>query len=401
MSQEVMGPGPGGDHLDHVRDAIGRWIRHHREFLGISQEAFRRRLRDRGVSVSQSTLSRWERGEAAPPLEIVPLLTDALGASLASAEEVLARAARRERIVDLTGRSPAELLDAARRAARDGQHDRTVALCEAALDLALLGERAIDLELRARLLLLLAWAHYNLWHLELARDVLRRATALGDVCPPFAVRRRLLRISVEHRYGDDEVASILATAVENDLDRLVGADRAFALHALGQFRVTIEDFRPAIALLEEASTAWADLEERLESSRSGVLLGYALTWSAIDEARGERLLRSSLEEGDARHFPDVSRQARRLLGRCLLRAGHRAAGSRLLDEAMSLARTANLPEEEFLAAFYAWEFQEGRPREVLDRRLRRLLPRVHPLLPEARRFRDEVGADDAHREGNR
>ncbi len=69
---------------DPVRSIIGRWIRENREFQHVTQAELCRSLRERGVRVSPSTLSRWERGEASPGADVLALLGVELGSSLGS-----------------------------------------------------------------------------------------------------------------------------------------------------------------------------------------------------------------------------------------------------------------------------------------------------------------------------
>ncbi len=383
---------------DLVRSAFGRWIRNHRNILGLSQAGLLRRLEHRGVRVSQSALSRWETGEACPPLELVPALTDCLGATLASAEEVLARSARAAADLDLTGRSPGDLRREADRAARAGNFHRALPLYEAALDLLRLGDSPPDPPAEAAVLLPLAWVHYNLWHLELARDTLRRLGSLPGLPPAARLRRHLLRVALEHRYGDDELAAVLAADAERRLDELRGEDHAFACHALGQFRFSIEQYGAAVPLLRQARAGWQELANRLETARVTALLGYSLARAGEDPGAGERLLREAADMADGDNHRDVSCQARRLLGDLLLRRGNVADGMALLENSISLARRSGLAEEEFLAVFYAWERVDGETRHEMERRLRRLLPRVHPLLPEARRFREALANPDGREE---
>ena len=77
------------DGPEPARRAIGKWLRRQRRVLGMSQEEFRRALRREGVEVSQATVSRWERGAAAPPGEILPLVAQVLHGTLAELDELV------------------------------------------------------------------------------------------------------------------------------------------------------------------------------------------------------------------------------------------------------------------------------------------------------------------------
>ncbi len=385
----MEGPGThetGGSRDALVRSALGRWIRNHRKTVGLSQAGLLRRLESRGISVSQSAISRWESGDSAPPVEVLPALTECLGTTLASAEEILARAARADGTVDLTGRSVDDLRADGERAARAGNFPRALALLEAALDLLALDDSPAEPAEEARILLLLAWVHYNLWHLELARQVLRRIGDLPGLPDHVSLRRRLFRVVLEHRYGDDETAMILAAHVEDQLDSLQGSDRAWARHTLGQFRFTIEEYAAATRLLAGAREEWFRLGNQLEATRAGCLLGYCRALVDETASTGEALLRDVIDTAERSGYRDITIQGQRLLGRLLLTTGRRDEGMTFLENAMTAARLAALPEEEFLAAFYAWQLLQGDARDKISRRLRRLLLRVHPMLPEARQF---------------
>ncbi len=178
------GPGTGGRRGDLVRRSVGTWIRDRRHVLGVSQEGLRRRLAREGIRLAQATLSRWERGEVAPPLEVLPVLARSLATPLEAVHEMLELAyARSREDVDLTGKDPAGLLAAADNAATAGNLPRALDFLEVLADLFRLDESVLSVEDRGRVYLKLAWVHQHLWHLEAAAGALRRFGEIAGELP--------------------------------------------------------------------------------------------------------------------------------------------------------------------------------------------------------------------------
>ena len=159
----------------------------------------------------------------------------------------------------------------------------------------------------------------------------------------------------------------------------------------------IED---AIEPLEAAAESLARLSNVAEAARAKAFLGHCVMRTR-DPGRGEHLVREALEEAAPGRYGDVVIQAGWLLGWGLAECGRVTEGVPFLEDAMAAARRADLPEEEFVAAYHAWRFLAGPKRETVARRLRRLLARVHPLLPEARRFREAAAKDTDGKEAGR
>ena len=392
-------PAPRGGDARAARTAIGAWLREHREFLGVSQEDLRRRLERRGIQVTQSTVSRWESGELAPPGDALPVLASVLGTTLASLESHIAGARARAAVpVDLTGRTVADLVSEADAAAHAGNRPRALALLEAGADLLRLqGEAAVPAEVRAALFLRLARAHVGQWNLEAGRAALRRLAAIEDA--PFSARFQgtLVRVFLAVREEDLEEYEALAARVAGEVDGLENEElRCHALHVLGGARYLRDDPAGAIGWLRRAVEGWQKVGNTLEYLRAAATLGYCEAASG-DPGGGMERLEKALAESRSRSYRDVEAWALFLLGRAYLVTGKPERGAGVLEDAATLGGHIGLEELRFLSLFHAWQASRtGEPANSsraaeLERRLRRLLPRVPPPVPEVRRFRELAG----------
>jgi len=371
-----------------VRQSVGTFIRERRKLLGLSQEGLRRRLaREAGVRVAQATLSRWERGEAAPPLEVLPVLAKTLASPLESIQEAISLALARSREeIDLTGKDPHRLLLDADKAAATGNLSRALVVLEALDDLLRLDGKALSPEDRGRALLKLAWVHQHLWHLEAARDALRRFSEMAPDLPDDTVFRGMLqRFLLAHRYGDHLAADGLEKLLREHLAGRPPELRAEAYHVLGSRAYGAQRYEEALALFREALDGWLAVDRPLEVARSRALLGYCLARTG-DATAGEDELRTARADAASLRALEVEIQARRLLGRLLAETGRVAEGIAELEDAAALARRAGLATEEFICLWRALELGPAEKREEYAARLRRLLRWIDPRLPEARDF---------------
>ncbi len=388
---------PGNEGSRPVREEIGAWLRERREFLGLSQEDLRRRLARRGIQATQSTLSRWESGSTAPPADTLAILASVLGDSLSSLEDrVSAALARTGEMVDVSGRTVRELVDEADRAAHAGNFPRVLALLEAARDRATLEERAGGEELAA-LYLRLAAAHLKLWHLGPARDALRRLARMKDVPRRVRFQALLLRLQLADREEDPEGFRAWKDRVERELadDDLPGGDlRCRGWQLLGGMFLLRGDLEQAVLLLERSVAGWQEIDNHLERLRTTQMLAFCRGMLG-DTRAGARELLALEEEARTRSYRELEAGAMHLRGRLLVLRGEPAKAVGILEDAASLARLAGLAELEFAALYEAWQAVRGAgnaaAEERLRRRLLRLLPGVHPRLPEAVRFREEAG----------
>ncbi len=376
-----------------ARAAIGHWIREHREFLGISQEQLRRRLDAAGVHVAQSTLSRWEQGELAPPAELLAQLARALATSLETLEEVLSRAARAT-AVDLTGRTVEELVEEGDTAARGGQLRRAVERYEAALDLGRLEPGTLTSEEEARILVRLAWAHEHLWELPAARDVLRRFSSLEGLSEGTVFRGLIHHLFLEQRFGDRHAARAFARLLEEEMAGQDSAGRALGLQALGTWHFTEDRFSEALSWFTRAAGLFEELHNDLEMARVRSFLGFCLHRAGRSD-EGQQTLREAIDVARRIRALDVEVLALRMLGRVLGEGGDTDKAIEQLEASASLARRAALDADEFLGLWHARRFATGEHQARYDRALRRMLRRVHPRLPEVRDF---VAAGLASRE---
>jgi len=387
---------PGNEGSRPVREEIGAWLRERREFLGLSQEDLRRRLARRGIQATQSTLSRWESGSTAPPADTLAILASVLGDSLSSLEDrVSAALARTGEMVDVSGRTVRELVDEADRAAHAGNFPRVLALLEAARDRATLEERAGGEELAA-LYLRLAYVHTNLWHFSLAREALRRLARMEDVPRQVRFQSWLVHLELADREGDPETRLAWMLRIEQQMSREADGNEELLCHGaqvLGGSHYLRGDFREALAWLVRAAEGWKRLGNRIEELRCRETIAYC---------RGRLGERGALEElleceGEANRigYREIEARAMYLRGKLVAAAGSPVEAAGTLEDAASLARLAGLAELEFAALYEAWQAVRGAgnaaAEERLRRRLLRLLPGVHPGLPEAVRFREEAG----------
>ncbi len=377
-----------GGESELVRSAVGRWIREHRERQNLSQEDLCRFLSRQGLEVSATTLSRWERGERSPSVEVLALVGRELGLSLSSLEERIGSVLARSREeVDVTGRTPGELVEEADRAARAGNYRRALVVLEAADDALRLGERKPGEEELAGILLRLAAAHMNLWHLELAREALARYGALADRVPEVRFRGLVYRLYLEIRAKDWGMADILTPRILEAVGSAPRRVRAEALQVVGLGRYHRGDFPGAVDWLTRAREGWRELKEAVEEARVGAFEGYARAASG-DADRGEKLVVGSAGLARRRGLRDVEVLSLHFWGRVkALQGDVEAAVEKLLDAA-GRARALELREMEFQALYRAWEITGG---ERFETELRRLLRFVSPWMEEAREFRRRIG----------
>lgn len=391
MAGGELAGGPGRTEGEVVRAAIGRWIRQQREHQDLTQEDLCRALARRGVTVSPSTISRWETGRQSPSAEVLALVGLELGRSLASLQEQIGAALARSREeVDLTGQDAAALVAEADRAARAGNYPRALAYLEAADDHLRLEEKQPEPDFLAGLLLRLAMAHMNLWHLDLAGEALARYGRVAREAPQLRFRGLVFRTYHLVRAKDWRGVELLEKRVLEGLDGQPGRVRAEALVVLGIASYRRKDYVKAVQLLSAAREAWSGLSIRVEEARTGAYEGYCLARDDRPED-GERRLLASL--GTARKFGyrDVEVLALHFLGRLQGLVGHSDEAVHNLLQAAERARSIGLREAEFQAIYRAWEMVGG---DEFEKRLRRLLREVSPMVEEVQEFRRRISPPD-------
>ncbi len=389
-------PSPGGGEV--VRGAIGSWLREHRRFLGLSQEDLRRRLERRGIRTTQSTVSRWEKGELAPPGDVLPDLAAVLGTTLDDLEERVAVArCRAGAPIDVTGRPVRDLREEAEGAAHAGNVPRAVALLEAARDrIRLEGPVAGNAEELSAVLLALARGYLALWHLGRAGLVLRQLAAVDGLPDRVRFQARLLRLVLAEREGDPETHDLLLQAIQEELPAVEDRElRCHAQHVVGGSLYVHGQWMAAVPFLEEAAAGWRSLGRRPEELRARVTLGFCRA-RAEDPSTGEQELRDALAGARSAGYRETEARALLLLGRLQALQSREPEGIGLLEDAAVLARRLGLPDLEFVALYHGWRAAVETHRDEADdfeRRLRRVLPAVHPRLPEAVAFRAEADPD--------
>ncbi len=387
------------DGSEPARRAIGRWLRRQRRVLGMSQEEFRRALRREGVEVSQATVSRWERGAAAPPGEILPLVARVLHGTLAELDE-LVREARAEAGAPSgegtgTGTSITEVALAAARAAAMDYRARALRLM-AEVESRLAREAArLDRERYAGALLWLAEAAIRLGRLEEARRVLARVGPGEDLSPRVRARLLTARCGVARWARDRALVEELAAEYSAAKEGLAPLDRAWCSHMVGLACYGTDVEQMAVELLEDAVAVWESLEEWREVARSRASLALALACAGrpgdgVVEA--ERCLALTREWG----FREVEVDGLEALGRALAALGEVDRAVHVFDEGAAYARAIGLPKMEFFCRFYAWKalVRARRREEALEaaRLVREVLPNVPAWYREVKEF---LGVSDS------
>ncbi|RMG48791.1 MAG: helix-turn-helix domain-containing protein [Acidobacteria bacterium] len=396
--RSAAGPRARGARLEsgdsEVRRAVGERLRRTRTALGLTLDDLARRLDARGVKVSRSTIHRIETGRSPQPLETVAAMCAALALPLSAIEET-ARSAWRARCIDLSGAGYDELMRRGNRLGARGRFHEALAAFEAAHDRALLdGGPVREREIRrSRALLHVADCLHRLRCYQLALDAAGRALNLAGDSADDRLRAVALHISIGYMQNDHYKADLFARHAEELLPGAAPAARAFALAVLANLHYRRDQWARARPLFEQAIALYRRLGARLQQAKVEVTAGHNL-FLLGNEARGVALVHRGHERARRGRYAEVELYALRVLGRIDAARGRYEDARFQFERAAAIARRLKLVHELFLAWFGRWEAarsagdrrEEQRSRRVLTR----LLRRIDPDLPEARRFAAEA-----------
>lgn len=384
------------------RRELGRFVRTLRERHGWTLELLAERLETEGTPLSPSTLSRLENGEVPLALEAASALSRCLGTSLASLEEVL-RAARRRQWVDLEQTTFDQLIEKGKSLVAGGTIHEALECFEAAADwVRLRDELPARADRLARALALAARAHIQLKNFETAREINRQARQQQPVTLDTRLLVLLVQIFLETRLQDFEAARPFAAAAQEMVERASDPLQAYACAVQSEMRVQAGDFEEAVSWLEKSCQIHRRLQIEIEVLRAEITLGFCrfrLAGGAAGLREAEAAARKAREHG----FMEVEAYGLRVVGRLAFEAGEARKALAALCRARDLARQIGLPHEEFLAWYFMWRWHRDAGPESetgrCARAIRKLLPRIDGESPEARDFRDAGGPAGNGRRG--
>ncbi len=377
------------DYGAQVRREIGVHLRRLRSSLGWTLDEVADKASLNGIPVSASTVSRVERGLTSVPAEALSALCDSLGSSLAYIEEIVRSAASSEEL-DLTGWDDTKLMEAATDAATKGQVRRALMLLQAAHDWLLMQEDEVDRS--ERLADVLTWeaACYRRLHsFSRAQSTAARVLNMDAVSTDLKLHAVLLHVEVGYITGDFYRATIYAEHAKRLLSGVTERTRAFAEAVLGMLLFEQDKHDEAIPHLEASRDVYQQLECEIEVTRTSVTLGYC-HFALGRPQGGRRLVRDARQRAERAGYGEVLVYALTTEGRMNAKSGELDKAAQLLKDAAFRARDLDLPTQEFIAWYTLWKAQDAAAGEAelekTARKLRKLLRRVPPAVPEAREF---------------
>lgn len=381
---------------DLARQELGRHLRRSRRSLGWTLDSLAERLEAEGTPLDPSTISRIEKGQTTPTLDIAGGLARCLGTSVAALDEVL-RSARRRKTVDITGRSFEKLMESGKRQVSKGDIRAALDYFEAARDWVELHPEAENRNDKlAQALILEAKGQLRLRNVILANELTGRALNLPRIPPDTQLTALLVQTQICYRSLDFARASAFAREAEPLLQSAAGSVRAFAFAVLGDLHYMREDFSAAIPWLEKAREAYRALRDARELLRTQITLGYALHKHGHPE-NGLRIAREALRGAQEEGFKDVTFFGFGVIGQILMERDDSEQSRRHLKKAQELARSLGLATDEFAAYYYLWRWSQkfGTRTDAARcvRAMRQLLHRADRSRPEVTSFLASVGSE--------
>lgn len=190
---------------------------------------------------------------------------------------------------------------------------------------------------------------------------------------------------------------IIVRALLLQMEAQDSSSQAKATQVVGEFYRASGRVDEAAWYLEQARDLWESVGAERKGLRVALSHGFALAL-ARRWKEGERELLQVLGAARRKGFRDIELWSLYFLGRAAATAGAVEKALDWFHQAEERARALGLDEARFAALYRAWECAGG---EELERKLRRLLPRVQPTLEEAKAFRAAMLGEDRFREGRR
>jgi len=372
-----------------IRRSVGEHLRRVRETLGWTLREVVKRTEVQGTQISESTLSRLERGDTSVPFEELIAICRVLGTPLALIEEVI-RSAQSRTDIDLTGRTFENLLAEGMGFAQKGAIQRALACFEAAHDLLLLegaAERRADR--LAEVLIHRAEAHRRLRQFNLSLDLAGRVLNLSGCSEDQKVRAMVLHVTIHAARRDFFQARLFAERLLPLRGALRDEVRAYALEALGALEYLEGRYSQAIPLLEESCALLKRLDRPFQLTKTMIVLGACIGVSG-SARRGEAMILEAIDSAGRRHFPEIVAYGRRLLAWVSSELGRYDDARGQLEKALDAARPVRRANEMFRIWYELWRLEEaaqnpdGQARA--ERVLQRLVHRADPDLPAARKY---------------
>ncbi len=376
-----------------VARAVGRYLARLRREAGLSLARVVDLLRDDGVELDPSTLSRAERGDTMLRLDVAELVTERLGGTLEELGEVIREA--RAGLVPITATSARDvetIRGEVRSLLEDGAVHDGLRLARSLVE-ALAGKDPppVSPEVVASIRIDLADAYRRCGMPRLSARLLEDVLNTAQVSGEDRIRALLLYVAAAEMIGDHLRADLYANHVASLLDESEGPRLlAWACFVIGTTCASSGDHERAAAWYVESLRHYERLGRGRQAAHVRVVL--AETFLALgDERRARELLRDAIGAASREGWHAIELQARKLMADLLLASGNHRAARAAYHRVAAVARRLDMVNELFLARHGLWRIaelsgdQEARRREAVS--LRRLLPRVDPRLVEAREFR--------------
>ena len=374
-----------------VSREVGSRLRRLREARGFSQHDLCERVTSFGFELTESSLSRMERGKAVLGTPTMSAIAICLGISLDEIDQIIQHANFSED-TDFTGKNYESLFKEGRRIARSGYLAKSLQIFNAAHDWLLIQDPpAVD---DHRLPDVLIWQGYLLARLRnfrLATDrclrVLNRKSS--DVERKANAMATLVLIG---QLSDDSFsARLYARELETLHGQLSPRVQARTIAVTGNLHAEEGDFSSAVACYERSLALYRCLGDCAEVARALALLGYSL-FRAGTRTCGAELIAKAVAEAQKEGCEEVTGFGLRCLGITELLSDNYSRASSLIEDAALIARKLGDLGDEFEYRFHLWRHHKRilKDPEFESRRLRRkldaLVKNLEPRIPEVRQY---------------
>ncbi len=384
---------------------IGLYLRRARGAQGWSLFDLCERVTKLGFDLTESSLSRMERGKAVLGTPIMSAIAMSLGTSLGELDQIIRRAHLAED-TDLSGRSFESLCKEGRLVARSGRAIKALQLFTAAHDWLWMQEPPATGDERFPFVLVrLADLYARIRSFGLASDHALRVLNLdsASISQKAAAARTLIRVG--RLSGDFYSTQLYGKELVRMLDKLDPKAQAEALTTLGGLHESAGEYAQAAERYEAALSLLRKQGLPEDAMKVKASLGFVLHCAGATTG-GTRLVREALDEARRSEFPDAIHNALRHLGIMCLRQKNYDSASTHLEEAASVARRMGSPALEFEVWHLLWCNFESLSKNVsferrrLGRRLTSLAKGLDPTIPEVRQYHASVSLKGLGRRKN-
>ena len=384
---------------EEPRRAVGRHLRARRKALNLSLRDFSRALKSEGVFVSESTISRIERGSQGIEFCAVDDWISHLGIPLGLLQEVIRSAKPKPKVPP--GLPVQELLSRGRDLGLGGAFRDALAHFEEVEFRHSKNPDSVPPDDLAYALELQATVHAKLRNHFLANIAVQKIWSINGVSEDLITRCVFTQVLVNATWKEFRTAEIFARFGSERISQASPKTRFYGLHVLGNFYWRWKRFEKASPFLKEALEVLENSEKPADRLAVEISLAQC-EWKINQEPHSIQSVQKATRDAFHLGFADIAAWGHRAIAEIFFELGKHEECRKEAQKSRAICKANQNSAHEFYSLFWIWKACKAQGDragvEIASKAMRGLLARIDQTDEEVMEFLEwrQAAAKEGH-----